>query len=191
MILDHNNKFIFIAIPKTASTTIHLAWGHVEHPPPPLYHMKLDECLEQNPQSEDYFKFCFVRNPYERFISTWYNLIDTTAGHTWAKDLLQYETLENFCVNFAKSKWSKWVHFRPQIDYCTVNGKNKMDYIGRQEHFDEHFDTICKKIGVHRPVTGRYRSTPHGTINECLNDEMKDIIFNFYKEDFKAFSYER
>ncbi len=191
MILDHNNKFIFIAVPKTASRTIQAAWGHTEHPLPPLYHMKLDECLEQNPECADYYKFCFVRNPYERFISTWTNLTDPAGGHPWAADLCDYETLENFCNEFKQSKWADWIHFRPQVDYCLVEGKNKMDYIGRQENFNQDFDIICQQIGIHRPQTGRYGHSSHGTIDECLTDEMKDVIYSFYKKDFEEFGYDK
>ena len=191
MIVDDNNKFVFVAVPKTASTTIHLAFGYYKHPEPPLYHMKLNELLDQRPECSNYFKWCFVRNPYDRFLSTWFNPIDHRAGHTWAKDLLKYKTFENFCLNFTNSKWKTWIHFRPQTDYCIVDNVNKMDFIGKQENFDKDFTLVCNKIGIGRPATGRYRSTPHGTVNELMTDKMKDIVYNFYQRDFEMFGYEK
>lgn len=191
MIINHNYKYIYIAVPKTASTTVHMAWGHTEHPEPPLYHMKLDECLSENPECSDYFKFCFVRNPYDRFISTWFNLTDPTAGHTWAAELKDYENIDNFCKNFVESKWSDWIHFRPQVDYCMVGGKNKMDFVGRQENFENDFSEACNLIGIGRPPTGRFRTTPHGGVDECLTSDTKEIIYNFYKKDFELFNYEK
>ncbi len=191
MILNTINKFIFIAIPKTASTTVHIAWGHLKHPEPPLYHMKLDECLKQNPQCKDYFKFCFVRNPYERFISTWFNLRDPHAGHTWAKDLLKYSDVNEFCNCFVKSEYASWVHFRPQVDYIMVDSQNGMDFIGRQENFSQDFNTVCNMIGIPTPNTGRYRHTPHKTADNYLTKNSKEIIYNFYKKDFNQLDYEQ
>jgi len=192
MILDHNNKFIYIAVPKTASTTVHVAWGHPLDPPPPEYHMKLHECLEKNLGCEEYFKFCFVRNPYDRFVSTWFNLVDPKAGHAWAKPLLEeYHTFDNFCKNFATSEWQSWIHFRPQLDYCLVDDVNRMDFVGHQENFDIDFSEACRLIGVPRPATGRYRFSEHAHFKEYYDDDMKDIIYRFYQKDFEAFEYDK
>jgi len=66
-----------------------------------------------------------------------------------------------------------------------------MDFIGKQENFDKDFTLVCNKIGIGRPATGRYRSTPHGTVNELMTDKMKDIVYNFYQRDFEMFGYEK
>jgi len=191
MIINHTGKYIFIAIPKTASTTVHMAWGHTIHPPPPEYHMRLYECLEQNRQCLDYFKFCFVRNPYERFASTWFNLIDPRAGHVWATDLLKFKDMEDFCDNFLDSEFCEWVHFRKQIEYVMVNEKVGMDFIGRQENFYQDFNKACEMIGVSMPSTGHFRPSRRPPLNEVMTEKMKEIIYTFYKSDFDQFNYEK
>ena len=191
MIINHQDKYIFIAVPKTASTSIHLAWGHFEHPEPPLYHMTLSECLKEN-GCDDYFKFMFVRNPYMRFISTWANLTDPRAGHTWASSILpEYGDINNFCRKFSESKWSQWIHFRKQIQYCYVDGVNKMDFIGRQENFNADFQKACEMIPTPTPNVGRTRTSKHGSIDDDLTPESKEIIYEFYRQDFEEFGYEK
>ena len=194
MIINHEHKFIFIGIPKTASTAVHIGWNILKHPPPNEYHMGLNEVLNKNPECKDYFKFCFVRNPYHRFISSWFDLASPHSGHLkqeW-NDLDEYTSFEDFYSNFLDSKWIKWVHFLPQYSFCYVDGINKMDFIGRQENFDEDFSEACKLIGIQRPVTERVRFSKKPKSNkELLTKELQDVIDKFYDKDFKEFKYKK
>ena len=181
MIINNEYKFIFVGIPKTASTTIHNVCGHRVHPPPHIYHMKLNEILEQNSEYESYFKFCFVRNPYQRFISTWFDLANPNSGHTtqsW-NDLDKYNSFEHFVDEFPTSKWVNWVHFRKQIDYVLVDNLNKMDFIGKQENFEDDFTEACKLIGIDKPDTlnfPRERESVRPKIEEIATKYYYDMI---------------
>src|SRR5215813_14048351 len=83
--ISHKHKFIFVHIPKTAGTSIEEAlrdetcqllrneWDHTRAPHAPLNHLTLREladCHILTPaQLKSYFKFCFVRNPWDRLVS--------------------------------------------------------------------------------------------------------------------------
>jgi hypothetical protein len=83
--ISHKHRFIFIHIPKTAGTSIEEAlrdescqllpgeWDYRRAPHAPLNHLTLQEvadCGILTPaQLKSYFKFCFVRNPWDRLVS--------------------------------------------------------------------------------------------------------------------------
>ena len=94
MIVSHKHRFIYIAIPKTATHSVrqvfrpHLGqydWEQCQLIEEKLFpfpqiaqlkhgHLTLDE-LNRVFRKEfwgDYFSFCFVRNPYDRFLSYCY-----------------------------------------------------------------------------------------------------------------------
>jgi hypothetical protein len=74
MFVSEQNKFIFFHIPKTAGTSIHRSLKasfdqyHLD-PLPPVHHIQPKEYLYFNENKKHFFKFCFVRNPYERIVS--------------------------------------------------------------------------------------------------------------------------
>lgn len=83
--ISHKHKFIFIHIPKTAGTSIEEAlrdescqllpneWDHGRISHTPLNYLTLQELVDYGlltpAQLKSYFKFCFVRNPWDRLIS--------------------------------------------------------------------------------------------------------------------------
>ncbi len=194
MIISKEHKFVFVAVPKTASTSIHNAWGITKHPPPHEYHMTLEEALKQNVECKDYFKFCFVRNPYQRFISTWFDLISNKNGHlyeSWNSLGEEFVSFEQFVFKFPTSKWVNWVHFRKQVDYVKVDGLNKMNFIGRQEKFEEDFAEACRIIGIDKPNTQIVKASIRPRIEEIATKDYYDMISEVYHEDFEQFNYRK
>ena len=92
MIISHRHKFIFFAVPKTATHTIREAlrhhkdeddweqqvlYGEQALPIPEIARLKHGHISAEQirPHLDDaiwneYFKFAFVRNPFDRFVST-------------------------------------------------------------------------------------------------------------------------
>ena len=60
-------------------------------------------------------------------------------------------SFNEFCCNFSKSKWAKWIHFQPQHYFC-CDKKNDIliDFIGKHENFNNDFGKICEKIGIEK-----------------------------------------
>lgn len=190
MFINHNKKMILLAIPKTASTSIHIILGQTEHPPPVEYHATISKVLNDNKGCENYYKACFVRNPFERFVSTWFNLIDPNAGHIWANDLKEYDNIENFIMNFKKSKWIEHIHFKPQYDFINIDNKNKMNFIGRFENLQKDFDKLCIIMNIPLIQLRRYRFSKHDIYQKYYNDKTKKIIEDVYKRDLEYFNYD-
>ena len=79
MIIDHDNKFVFVAVPKTASTAMHDALERslgrrIPHGPEREFHATAIELADRlGERWTQYLRIGFVRNPYERFVSAYWD----------------------------------------------------------------------------------------------------------------------
>lgn len=78
----------------------------------------------------DYFKFCFVRNPWDRAISRYY----WNQEKTKKIESLQ-ESLKNNNPN-------------SNFDIYTIDGELAVDYVGKYETLMEDLDFICNKLNI-------------------------------------------
>ena len=189
MIIDDDNKFVFVCVAKTASTSIRRRLGYEEDPPPEEYHMFLSDGLRKNPRATSYFKFGFVRNPYDRLFSSYVNL--KYDGHPWATALKQKSNFREFVMDFENSEYSNYIHLRPQSEYLTLDGKLGVDFVGRFENLVDDFRKIEKKIGYPHKELSRIRSSSKGIEQKFYDNEMKKIVQKVYAEDFERFGYEK
>jgi hypothetical protein len=132
----------------------------------------------------DYFKFAFVRNPVDRFISAWKNkVIDQNYFHFDEQEHTKMKTLENFV---------EWVsHFdisdcdEHLLQQSSLIDINHVDFIGRHERFDQDFEYVCSKIGI------KYEKDVH--INKSSNkkidlpEEVRKKIIRIYQKDISIF----
>jgi len=77
--LSHKYKFIFIAIPKTGSSSIRYALNDYsdirsKNDPnsPYAHHVPASKLKEHIGCWEEYFKFAFVRNPWDLVVSSYF-----------------------------------------------------------------------------------------------------------------------
>ena len=80
--ISHRHRCIYVKVPKCASTSV-LEWfaahGGGRHSFRPAWHggpmaLRLPGTAQAMNLYPDYFTFTFLRNPYERFVSTWLHL---------------------------------------------------------------------------------------------------------------------
>ncbi len=190
MIVDHDNKFIFVCIAKCASTSISRRFGYHIDPPPHKYHMFLKDIVYKHPVAKEYFKFAFVRNPYDRVYSTYINL--KYDGHDWATELKKKRNFREFILDLKNSEYSQYIHLRPQSEYIKINDDIGVDFVGRFESLQADFAKIEGIIGIeNKPLKKERWSSRRPDDPRFFDHEMKQIIINFYKEDFERFKYEK
>jgi chondroitin 4-sulfotransferase 11 len=80
MILNKKYKFIFVHIQKNAGSSIKKSLLSFENSEQHKYsHSFIDTEIGN---FEDHFKFCFVRNPWDRLVS-WYNMMLNKGIHNY------------------------------------------------------------------------------------------------------------
>ena len=214
MIIDHNKKFLFIAIPKTGSTSIKRRFNILKDPPPEQNHINLEEVLDLKPETKNYFKFCFVRNPYDRLVSAYYDLKSSPGHLQWSYPILKYKNFSEFVVNLNTSPCKKFVHLLPQNHFIKTESSNhSIDFVGRFENLENDFKKVERKLNIaHRPLPHKRKmkdqikkkfdlkkilsklnffktKLPHYMSEYTL--ETKDICYQIYKKDFEKFGYEK
>src|SRR5690349_15097909 len=154
MIVSKSLKFIFAAIPKTGTHSIrralreHMDANDLEQvglfiqrtlPIPELArighgHISLAQLRPHMPPEDfgSYFKFAFVRNPFDRFVS-YSSFITREVGHF---DRDPQRVMRHFLAN------PPWGHilFRPQYEFVTdAGGELLTDFIGRVETMQQSY----------------------------------------------------
>lgn len=93
---------------------------------------------------DSYFKFCFVRNPYEKAVSDYKWRLSKSKN----KQISFYEFLQR--MHNSRLADDDLIVPKPinNWDIYTINDQIVMDFIGRYENLDEDFSMICKKIDI-------------------------------------------
>ena len=169
-------NFIYIRIPKNATTTVVNALGLKFSP--------------KRANLEDKFIFTFCRNPFARLVSCWADR--TNKGGARGEKGFPPKLLRLPFKEFAKrvcntpDKNSDH-HFRSQ--YVFIEGLN-IDYTGRVENLGEDLTNICKIINVKKPLTLPHkRRSSIKSYAQYYDEETVKIVHKRYEKDFKLFGY--
>ena len=135
-------------------------------------------------QYETYFKFTFVRNPWARAYSWYYNVM---------RDEIHQRVLkisgEIAFVDFLRRYAGKGM-LKPQTYWLKgFNGSMPLDYIGRFETLGENFETVCKAMNVPRISLPHKTAGSSKNYREYYDDEAIDIIRDVYEEEIDMFEY--
>lgn len=203
MFIDHTKKFIFVAVPKTATTTIQSYFNeHCDNKYDPghhpyfmeWYHLSIDQILEIEPLIYNYYSFGFTRNPWDRMVSSWIEFT-TDIGHlqVWSRDLPNdFKNFEDFILNFRNSKWVNDIHFQPSTWYLCNH--LKVDFIGKYENINSDFRQVLSKIGF-EPFDiislnkARKSNRDNDYTKYYTNQQMIDAVGDYFHKDLVNFGY--
>lgn len=183
--------FIFIHITKTAGTSIVDALGL-----PFRHHEDYTIFRAANPVLfTKSFKFCFVRNPYSRAVSTYLYLKNGGAGKTDV-ELCEYirENSTDFGSFVENILNQDIIHtqflFKPQFTFvCDFKFRIMMDFVGRFENIEEDWKHITTKIKIKKPLD-KLNSQNEYNYKDYYTEKSAQIIYSLYKKDFELFNYQ-
>lgn len=196
MLISHKHKFIFIHIQKTAGTSIGSALNpFCEESYPSMKHwsaVKIKEKFGSDIWNE-YFKFTFIRNPYERLLS-WYNMIDKSRCNP--NPNIFHSNIQKNIYSFSNfimddKNFNDINKISPQrisqFKKISQNGGIIVDFIGRYENINEDFSCICKKLNIPEPHLPHINKFDHDNYMNYYTKEMIDEVNSFNEEDFIKF----
>jgi len=228
----HQYKCIFIHIPKTAGQSVesvflkavNLRWetraslllrpnANPEVGPPRLAHLKAHEYVACGHLPGDkfsaYFKFAFVRNPWDRLVSL-YKYLGPRNGLPF-KEFLMGE--------FRKDLWQNRQWFvGPQSSFvCDSRGNLLVDFLGRFERLQADFTAVAQRLGLpccalpHRNKSRSQKLSSFfqprhlftrlctlfnsGKLGRCqsyqdyYDNDSKDLVAQLYARDLECFHY--
>ena len=206
MIISESHKFIFAAIPKTGTHSVrralrpHMSEGDIEQvrlfeekqfPIPELANLRhghislvqLRPFLEPA-KFDSFFKFAFVRNPFDRFVS--YCAFMTRKGGEFEKDPKRVL----WHILTAPGPRTH-ILFQPQCSFiCDADGRLLTDYVGRVEQMQSSFDEVCDRIGIPRAKLEKSNESSRGDYRQYYDDRLKEGVAKLYAQDLELFGYE-
>ncbi len=224
-------RCLFVHVPKTAGMSIEhvflrlmgLTWetraplllrGNDDPRlgPPRLAHLTAGEYVTLGhltpEQFESYFKFSFVRNPWDRIVSEY-----KYRGYPVKIDFKTY-----LFKHLPPPGWTDtYCHIVPQYDFLYDEaGKLLVDFVGRYENLQADFDRVCARIGIpstplprvnrsleeirpgtlrerrrqlRRAIWSRERQYTFGHYTEYYDDESREFVGRLFRKDVEAFNY--
>ena len=205
MIVSYLNRFIFVAIAKTGTHSIrralrpHMGARDLEQvglfvqkrfPFPQLAqighgHISLEQIRPYLSKADfhAFFKFAFVRNPFDRFVS--YCAFMTRAEGSFDRDP------KGVMRHFLKEPPLNHVHFQPQFVSVSDNEGNVLaDHLGRVEQMQQSYDEICQRIGIPSTQLETVNPSRRRDYREYYDPELVDGVARFYARDLELFGYE-
>jgi len=155
-------------------------WRH--HMPAKVIRNKLGEEIWGS-----YFKFCVVRNPYDRAISSFYFRCDEVRKKEYTDE--HPEIFE---------RWLKENRLGGTARHFSIDGELCLDFLIRYEHLHEDLEKVCNKIDVPwnpselpkyksklRPAEATaarlYNATTRAIVEERLEEELGLLGYEFPK----------
>ncbi len=180
-IINKKHRHVFVHVPKCGGTSMY------RHPfVRGQSHHTAAELLPKAPPG--YFSWAFVRNPYDRTLSTYCAALQ--HGGRWPK--VQDLTFAEY-VRELKNGWPVQPHARPQTHFvCDKHSNVLVDFVGRFESIEEDWKTVCRRIGIDPvPPLGHKNKSQHRPWREEFDDELIEIVNEAYASDFATFGYEK
>jgi hypothetical protein len=177
--IDHDRKFIFVANCKTGTTSIVDALkipGVKMHYPA----WKLKTLPHIAPYWDDYYKFAFVRNPWDLIVSWWHYM---SPVHK-LKSFRYF--LRHMHMNIPIKKWS-WV-----CNYDTVSDRNDniiVDFVGRFELLQSDLDHVCDSLKIPHVKLEKKNQTKHRSYVTYYDKIGRNIIGRRCWKDIMHYGY--
>ena len=187
---------IFVHIPKTGGMSVARALygdklGHGSH------HSIADYQVAFSAREfRRYFKFTFVRNPWDRAYSA-YSFLRRGGmdeeDRAWSEATLPaYPDFESFVLNWlTPGNAASWIHFRPQVGFLRRRPDNALgiDYVGRFEALAGDFAKVADRLGIDAKLQHSNRSERVASWRDVYTPAMRDAIARTYAADIRAFGY--
>jgi len=138
---------------------------------------------------EDYFKFAFVRNPWDRIISCWRNKV--VEKNAFKLDDAEFEKVKQFeyFVDYVSRLDIETCnnHLRLQ---CALIDLNRIDFLGRFETFEKDLRYVlgCLEISFDN-ILHENKSKRKNDFREYYTDSLKKKVYHIYKKDIDIFGY--
>lgn len=199
MLISYSKKFIFIHIYKTAGMSIrtslsrYQAIPNLELPNRAInllafgirnYHLSSAELKQKLPNRifENYFKFAFVRNPWDWQVSL-YHYMKQTEKHHQNHLANGFETFENYL------NWRINNEVRLQVDFIMENNTSLVNYIGRVETIDDDLKFLEKKLDLDPIILPKINKSKRSNYQDYYNNRTKDLVYQHFKKDIETFEY--
>ena len=216
MFVSHRHKFILVHIPRTGGksmTQVFMPHGSEVIPGQPHRHMT---CLEfrdlvGRKRWNSYFKFAFVRNPWDRWVSLyrfhtaglrpgnsygiWHGNVDMDEKtllyrqRTWGSFPQYIGRVTDRYNPYAEDDIDWGRHSMTQTEYLLDDSGNCMvDFVGRFENLKNDFGLVLKRIGLSLELP-YINASSHSRYVDYYDRETRMLVKKHSSETIERFGY--
>ena len=205
MIVSHRHRFVFIAVPRVATRALRQAltmqldamdWQQQNLFAPrrlPVAelaaeehgHLTLRDIRPRLPDElwQDYLKFAFVRDPFERFVDTFLSMED--AGGAGPD-----EVTARMKGALGTERFRRRTLTLPQSRFLTdERDRVAVDFVGRFETLEASWHELCTRLGLEPVPLERRRVPERREWTRYYDVELTERVADYYREDLENFDY--
>ena len=186
---------IFVHIPKTAGIAVSDAlYGEMGGA-----HAAIDDYMLAFSRREftNFFKFGFVRNPWDRLVSAYEFLRGgalSKSDYAWyQREIENCGDFKNFVIDWLSSeRLFDSIFLIPQYKFVCypLTTKCALDFMGRYETLDRDFATISKRLSIKVSLSALNVSKRESMDYRSYYDSAaRDKVAEIYKVDVEKFQY--
>ena len=212
------NKFLYVETAKVACSTIKkiliqneydgdITIDHAEYVHfrefSPLLNARQTGDFKKFIERKDIFKFCFVRNPYERLLSAYLDKIKQRKGQHYAVQIqLGYGPFSDHILTFdefvnaliEQSPMHMDPHWRTQY-YATFQNGIEYNFIGKFENFENDLKIVLDRLKIDSALyltkEDKHATNAGSKIDDYFTSELKEKVYQKFKIDFEYFGYSK
>lgn len=206
MLISDSHQFIFLRMRKVASTSMKaiLLPMCLPRPAGKLAHLKSRAWLEWDYHKyvfrahddiraaqrrmpaetfDKYFKFAFVRNPWDRLVSEYEFLLEkpTHGRHARVKKLNSFK-------HFIQMQIPRRDAYQINM-LCDRHGKLLVDFVGKLENLQSDWQTVCARIGIPDQPLQRKNATQHRHYQDYYDNESRQLVARHWSREIELFEY--
>jgi len=188
MIINHDHRFVYIGLPKTASTTMHRWLTQPALSPAPWTPEGQDQhAFAIPPGASGYFVFATVRNPYDRAVSLWRHS-QMSGRKRGCPELPTFSAFLNWLSAEGPAPPGREVFYTMRLSDRIPPTATALPI--------ERLSSVCllspfRTLDDQLAPLPRLNRTRHRPWGEYYNDDAESMIWRLFQPDFERFGYTR
>lgn len=137
---------------------------------------------------DDYFKFAFVRNPWDRLLSGYFFRIQCLQSKETAS-----VSFRDWVINSKTREGHSFLNtgelYKTQLSYITFNKTKMVDFIGRYENLEQDWDFVCDQLQIKKQKLPHKNRSLHLSYINYYDEDTINLVGEHFKEDVENFGY--
>jgi len=184
MIISHKKKFILLMVPKCASMSMRMSLNDIndEKNLPKKHNGRLKHHANVNLidfNYSDYFVAAFVRNPFDRIVSSYNHLVRTSKFN------LTDVGFEEFINRWPDRHPRQYGLFFKSSHHWAKNATK----VYRFENLHNEFDKMCKDAGIGNIELLKSENKHEIDLESYYNEDLIKRVMRIFKDDVDNYEY--